>query len=198
MGISVSTPKSLELPYRWNEADALVRVEVGTNHDPEYFGGEHFARGFPYCRATIDPPALGYNEMLGWIQVVERSDTDAGFVVDLCEPLGDVPHPFAFYGFSPTLFDSPHATFENWEFTAHTFLCGQGGRILEQTEGERREVRAVLGFEWGFSKRGDQVDRFGPEPLMADAWNDHLPYLYQRFSEPQWTFLPGFFDHPLR
>jgi hypothetical protein len=193
----VATPNKLELPYHWNDVDGVVRVEVGINHDPSHFGGEDFARGFPYCRATIDPPANGYNEMIGWVQVVERSDLGPGFEIDLCEPLGEVPHPFCFYGYSPTMFDCPHATFENWDFTAHTFLCGQGGKLLEQTEGERREIRAVLGFEWGFSKQGEKIDFFGPAPLAADSWNGHLPYLHGRFSDPEWTFLPDFFDHPL-
>lgn len=195
--ISVATPNKLELPFRWNDADGLVQAEIGVNHDPDLFGVEEFARGFPFCRATIDQSAAGYREMIGWLQVVERSDLGPGFKIDLCEPLGEVPHPFCFYGYSPVMFDCPHATFEDWDFTAQTFLCGQGGKLLEQTEGERREVRAVLGFEWGFSKRGERIDSFGPAPLAVTDWNGHLPYLHERFSAPQWTFLANFFDHPL-
>lgn len=195
--IAVATPTKLELPYRWNGVDAVVQAELGINDDPEAFGVEDFARGFPFCRATIDPPAISYREMIGWIQVVERSDLGRGFKIDLCEPLGDVPHPFCFYGYSPIMFDCPHATFRHWDFTAHTFLCGQGGKLLEQTEDGRREVRAVLGFEWGFSKRGDQIDHSGLRPLGAEDWGRHLPYLHRRFADPRWTFLPGFFDHPL-
>lgn len=197
MAISISTPKNLDLPYRWNESDGIVRVELGVNDDPVAFGVEEFARGFPFCRATIEPVTVGYREMIGWVQVVKRSDTGDAFTIDLFEPLGDVPHPFAFFGFSPTMFDAPHATFRNWDFTAHTFLCGRGGKLLEQTEGGRRDVRTVLGFEWGFSKRGTRIDSFGPTPLEAEDWNAHLPYLHERFSDPRWTFLPGFFDHPL-
>jgi hypothetical protein len=87
---------SLELPFRWNGVEGLVQTEVGVNDEPARFGVEEFARGFPYCRATIAPPAVGYREMLGWVQVVERSDFDPGFNIDLFEPLGEVPHPFAF------------------------------------------------------------------------------------------------------
>jgi len=197
VAISVSTPKGLELPYRWNDADGLVRVEMGVNDDPIAFGVEEWALGFPFCRATIDPTARGYREMIGWVQVVDRSDHPAGFGIDLFEPLGDVPHPFCIFGYSPVMFDSPHATYADWDFTAHTFLCGRGGKLLEQTEEGRRDVRAVLGFEWGFTKRGDRIDSFGPQQLSARDWDQHLPYLHERFSEPQWTFLPGFFDHPL-
>lgn len=195
--IAVSTPTKLELPYRWNGVDAVVRVEMGVNDDPEAFGVEEFALGFPFCRATIEPAALGYREMIGWVQVVERSDLGDGFEIDLCEPLGDVPHPFCFYGYSPTMFDCPHATYPDWDFNAHTFLCGQGGKLLEQTEDERHEVRAVLGFEWGFSKRAEKIDSFGLRRLSAEDWDRHLPYLHRRFSDPRWTFLPGFFDQPL-
>jgi hypothetical protein len=183
---------ALELPFRWNGAEGVVQAEVGVNDEPDRFGVEEFARGFPYCRAAIAPPAVGYREALGWVQLVERSDLDPGFNIDPFEPLGEVPHPFAFFGFSPTLFDSPHATFPDWDFTAHTFLCGLGGKLFEQTEGGRREIRAVLGFEWGFSKRGDRIDPFDPKPLSDGDWSGHLSYLRGRF--PACSFASGFFD----
>lgn len=193
----MATTTALELPYRWNGVEGVVRVKFGENDDPGVFGGEEFARGFPFCRATIEPPAVGYREMTGWIQVVDRSDLGPGFEVDLFEPLGDVPHPFTFFGYSPIMFDSPHATYRDWDFTAHTFMCSRGGKLLEQTEGGRRDVRAVLGFQWGFSKRGDRFDYSEPQALTAEDWNSHLPYLHERFSDWDWTFLPGFFEHPL-
>jgi hypothetical protein len=192
MGISVSTSKSLELPYRWNDVDGLVRLEMGTNEDPAAFGCEEVARGFPYCRATLEPAARGYGDMLGWIQLVDTDDRDPGFRVDHFEPLGRVPHPFAFFGFSPTMFDAPHTYLPEWDFVAHTFLCGLGGKLLEM----RQEVRAILGFSWGFSKRDGEISWFGPTTLMADDWNGHLGYLRQEFGA--WgEFPPGFFDHPL-
>ena len=186
--------RKLELPYRWNDADGLVRVEIGVNDDPGVFGGEEFARGFPYCRATIEPQAIGYREMIGWVQMVEISDRGEGFQIDLFEPLGEIPHPFAFYGISPTLFDSPHTDLPDWDFVAHSFLCGLGGKLFEQTGG-RREPRAVLGFEWGFSKRGDRIDSIEPKQLSVEDWNRHLPYLRGRFSTC--SFPSGFFDQPL-
>lgn len=189
-------PRKLELPYRWNDADGLVRVEMAVNEDPGRFGGEDFARGCPYLRATIEPPAVGYREMIGWVQMADLGDRAGGFKADLFEPLGKVPHPFAFFGFSPTLFDSPHSTNRNWNFSAHTFLCGLGGKLIEQAVGRRREVRAVLGFKWGFTKSGTEIDSFGPEPLSSEDWNGHLGYLREEFRA--WKFPPGFFDHPLR
>ena len=193
--MTFSTPTRLELPYRWNAVDGLVRAEIGTNDDPAVYGCEEFARGFPYCRATIEPPARGYGDMLGWVQIVDTNEHESGFRIDLFEPLGEVLHPFNFFGFSPTLFDSPHTTLAEWDFLAHTFLCGLGGKLLEQTEEGRREVRPVLGFSWGLSKQGTEIDLLDPKPLSAGDWNGHLAYLRQRF--PSWTFPPGFFDGPL-
>jgi hypothetical protein len=41
-------------------------VEVAVNDDPGQLGCPGYARGFPYCRATISPPARGYADFLGW------------------------------------------------------------------------------------------------------------------------------------
>jgi hypothetical protein len=189
--------RKLELPYRWNDAEGLVRVEFGVNDDPDRFGGEEVARGFPYCRATIDPSASGYKEMIGWVQMVKMSDKGKGFLIDQFEPLGNVPNPFTLFGYSPVLFDCPHTTLPDWDFDAHTFLCGLGGTLFEQIEAKRREVRAILGFSWGFSKRGSRIESLEPAPLSGDDWNGHVAYLRPSFSEWNWTFPAGFFDHPL-
>lgn len=184
-------PTRLQLPYRWNEVDGVVRVEIGTNDDPAKYGCEEVARGFPVCRATLEPAAVGYGEMLGWVQLVDTDDRDPGFKVDQFEPLGDVPHPFAFFGFSPTMFDGPHTYLHNWDFHAHTFLCGLGGKLLEM----RKEARAILGFSWGFSKHDEEIDFFGPTALASEKWDEHLGYLRDNFGE--WSFAPGFQQHAL-
>ncbi len=185
------SPRRLELPYRWNGVGGEVRVEVGANDDPATYGCEEIARGFPYCRATIHPPACGYGEMLGWIQVVDTDEDRPGFRVDLFEPLGEAGHPFGFFGFSPTLFDLPHTYLEDWNFHAHTFLCGLGGRLLEM----RKEARAILGFSWGFSKRGSEIEYLEPAVLGPEAWDGHRECLYGRF--PRWSFAAGFHQDPL-
>lgn len=177
---------SLALPFRWVGREGEVRVEVRENDDPVALGCEPWARGFPVCRATIDPPARGYSDMLGWIQLVDDSWHGGGFHADGFEPLGDLPHPFGFYGVSPTLFDAPHADAGNFDFLAHTFLCGLGGNLLEF----RREARAVLGFSWGCVKRGPEIEFLNVEPLPPEAWDCHRDYLAQGF--PKWSFPPGF------
>ena len=54
----------------------------------------------------------------------------------------------------------------------------------------------MLGFSWGFSKRGSECEFFEPDVLVAADWDGHREYLARTF--PAWTFPPGFFEHPLR
>ena len=185
-------PMTLALPFHWAGREGQAQVEIRENDDPAALGCEEFARGFPVCRATVAPPSRGYADMLGWVQLVDDSYHDDGFHADGFEPLGSLPHPFGFYGVSPTLFDAPHFDGENFDFLAHTFLCGLGGKLLEF----RREARAVLGFAWGCRKRGATIDFFGPEPLPAEIWDGHRSYLEGCF--PQWTFATGYRTDPHR
>jgi hypothetical protein len=182
---------AIELPYRWAGTEGTVGVEIRVNDDPAALGCSELARGYPYMRATIEPPAKGYADALGWVQLLDSSLREGGFLLDYFEPLGPVPHPFGFYGFAPTFFDAPHSDEDDWDFLAHSFLCGLGGEILDQ----ERDVRAVLGFSWGFSKRGEVFEYLGPEPLGPDAWEAHLEYLTGAY--PDWTFTPAFHQTPL-
>lgn len=188
--------RTLEMPYRWDDVDGTVTVEMGIDRNPEEFGCEDFARGFPYCRALLEPPAVGYGDSLGWVQLADLSDRRGGLRVDFYEPLGSVSHPFFSYGPNITFFDHPHTTLRNWDFLAHTFLCGMGGELLEF----RREVRALLGFSWAIVKRGDRIELSGPTPLGPSDWDSHLGYLnwrYRYLRLRKWRFVPGFCDRPL-
>lgn len=185
-------PWVIELPYRWSERDGTVRVEIRINEDPAALGCWEAARDFPYLRATLEPPARGYADALGWVQLVKSSLHGPDFFLDYFEPLGPVPHPFGFYGFAPVFFDAPHTDeHEDWDFLAHAFLCGLGGKLGD----EQRDIRAVLGFSWGFSKRGPEFDYFTPTPLGPAGWDAHLDYLTGAY--PDWTFAPGFRQHSL-
>ena len=185
------SPRLLELPYSWAGREGTTRIEIWENDDPARYGCVEFARGFPCCRATLEPPATGYADMLGWVQMLDATYISSGFISDGFEPLGRLSHPFGFFGISPTLFDAPHTDDEDADFLAHTFLCGLGGELLEF----RREARAVLGFSWGFAKRGSQFTFFGPDPLPPEGWERHRGYLIETF--PDWTFPAGFHQHPL-
>jgi len=184
--------RTLALPFSWAGREGEVRVEIRENDDPASLGCEEWARGFPVCRATVTPPSRGYADMLGWVQLVEDSYHGGGFHADGFEPLGPLPHPFGFYGVSPSLFDAPHYDGESFDFLAHSFLCGLGGKLLEY----RREVRAVLGFSWGCTKRGPQIEFLDPEALAPAAWDAHREYLAH--TCPGWSFAPGYLQDPLQ
>jgi hypothetical protein len=191
LSASPQPPMTLALPFRWAGRDGEVSVEIAQNHDPTALGCDEFARGFPVCRATVAPPSRGYGDMLGWIQLVDDSYHADGFHADAFEPLGPPSHPFGFYGVSPTLFDAPHADAENFDFLAHSFLCGLGGTLLEY----RHEARAVVGFSWGCRKRGSLIELMALEPLPPESWDAHRDYLERTF--PRWTFAPGFWQDPV-
>ena len=126
------TPSRLSLPFERGAAAGTVEVEVGVNDDPAALGCSEYARGFPWCRATLAPPARGYADALGWIQLVDWELVAEGFVIDPFMPLGEISHPFGFFGFAPTHFDAPHTDTElrHSDFVAHTFLCGLGPEPL--------------------------------------------------------------------
>jgi hypothetical protein len=185
-------PLTLALPFRWAGREGEVQIEIRENDEPAALGCEEWARGFPVCRATVTPPSRGYADMLGWVQLVDDSYHGNGFHADGFAPLGELPHPFGFYGVSPTLFDAPHFDGETFDFLAHSFLCGLGGELLEF----RREARAVLGFSWGCRKRGREIELFEPKPLPPERWEAHLGPLARWY--PQWTFASGYRTDPYR
>jgi hypothetical protein len=170
--------------------DCAVEVEIRVNDDPAALGCPDFARGYPVCRATVSPPARGYADFLGWVQLVDSDRHGEGIHLDYFEPLGPVPHPFAMYGFAPTLFDAPHSDFESWSFLAYSFLCGCGADVLDG----RKEIDAVLGFSWGFRKSRDRMEILEPSLLAPDDWDRHRDFLREAF--PNWSFLPGFSSRP--
>jgi hypothetical protein len=177
----------LELGFVRAGSEGTVAVEVGVNDDPAGLGCWEFGVGFPWCRATIAPPARGYADALGWVQLVDATDLFREFRIDPFEPLGEVTHPFCFFGFSPTLFDAPHRDHrEDMDFLAHSFLCGLGPRPLDKPS----EVDALLGFSWGFKIRNGRIEPYPLAQLGPGDWDAHHPYLRETF--PRWSFIPGF------
>lgn len=178
----------------------MVRVVVKPNDEPAALGCPEFARGFPFCKAIVESgEAEGYDHYYGWIQMVDLSDEPAGFRIDQ-HPKFAAPHPFISAGPLPRFADAPFTDYRDWDFLAHAFLCGTGGELLEF----RKEARAILGFSWGFSKRGQRIEFHGLEPLAATDWNDHRECLTRKYrwrwwrpGRQPWTFAPGFSKHPL-
>lgn len=163
-----------------------VRAELWPNQDPAAHGCPEFARGFPVMRATIEPPSRGYQDLLGWIQLIRGVPADGeGFSLDSLEMLGEVSHPFGYFGHAPTAFDAPHRdNFDDVDWVAHTFLGGVAGIYREY------DAHAFLGFSWGYAIRDGEVSVTGLAELGPDAWNAHLPFL--RATCPAWTFAPGY------
>lgn len=194
---SPESPQTIDIPYRWAGVDGTAHVEISVNTDPAAYGCPELARGFPCCTATLESEGKGYDHRLGWVQLVDHS-LKPGFRIDH-HPAFASPHPFLCEGYLPKYFDGPHADAPDWDFLAHAFLCGKGGELHEF----RREARAILGFSWGFSKRDQRVEWFGPKLLSEGDWNSHLEYLrgkYQRWwrlRRWRWSFAPGFVQHPL-
>src|SRR5262249_5178897 len=152
------------------------------NDDPAALGCFDGARGLPWCRAMIEQDARGYADALGWIQLVDSSDTPGGFAIDPFEPLGEVTHPFCFFGFAPTLFDGPsREARDDMTWTANAFLGG----IRDE-----HEAFAILGFGWGFTIRDGEVAFLAPTELDESAWDERLQSL--EGAHPRWRFAPGF------
>jgi hypothetical protein len=193
-------PQTLEIPYRWAGVDGRVQVAVKTNDDPEALGCPELARGFPYCKAVVESDdAEGYDHIYGWIQMVDADDEPPGFHFDQ-HPAYENELPFSSSGFLSRFVDAPFADYRDFDFLAHTFLSGKGGKLLEF----RKEVRAILGFSWGYAKRGQRIEWFGPDLLSVEDWDGHLEYLTRKYRwrwwrpwRKPWTFAPGFFQHPL-
>jgi hypothetical protein len=125
--------------------------------------------------------------MLGWIQLVRSTDVGDGgsqFEMDPYEPLGTLPHPFCWFGPTPTLFDAPsRRTRADMDWVAHSFLSFIG---------KPQEARAILGFNWGFLLRDQEVSIEPVAPLAPSEWDAHLPLL--RRQHPSWQFASGYND----
>jgi hypothetical protein len=177
---------TLDFKFERGGSAACVRAELWVNEDPAAYGCPEFARGFPVMRATIEPPGRGYQDLLGWIQVIRAPKLfGAGLHLDSLEMLTEVTHPFGYFGLAPTSFDAPHTdAYRELDWTAHTFLGGTAG--IHQP----KEAWAALGFSWGYVIRDGEVSVTGFTKLGADAWDADLPFLSAKC--PAWSFAPGF------
>jgi hypothetical protein len=170
----------------------VVRVRIEPNLDPLRWGCGTFlsrdrlntAIGFPVCRATVNYSGEGYLGLLGWVQVVGTASADAmRWEPDPLALLRDLDLPFAFFGFAPTLFDTPVRADLSLPtiWTAHSFLCSVPGPVGD------RIVRPVVGFEWGFRSSGADIAIEEPARLNLEAWDARLEMLQDR--HPTWSFL---------
>lgn len=180
----------MEIPFVLNGVDGRVHVTYERVEDPEAVGCPPNSTGYPLCRATIDYPFRGYGSLMGWIQLVRSDDNHSGgerFEMDPLEFLGEQEHPFCWLGLAPTLFDAPSRPDRaDMHWRAHTFLC------VPDDVGNGLEARPMLGFSWGFTAAGGEIE-LEPPALLGDAdWDEHLTTLAER--HPAWLFAPGLAD----
>jgi hypothetical protein len=160
-----------------------IDVRVEAVRAPCELGAWPGSIDLPACEATVTYAGRGYLGLLGWVQTVRSTDNRSGgseFEPDPLDILGDVRHPFCFFGFRPTLFDAPSRDARaDLAWTARSFLTVIGDR-------QRREVWALAGFGWGFVVADGQVSLTAPTTLDSTAWNDQLPTMTAAY--PEWTF----------
>ena len=179
----------VNIEFRLRGLPGTVEVAVEHNLDPKTLGLSQVSLGFPTCTAEVRYAGRGYNAAFGWIQVVRSTDGARGpdeFEMDPFTPLGDVPHPFGFFGLCPTLFDAPSRTSRgSMDWVAHSFLS-----FITRFSAPPQEIRAILGFRWGFSIREARITLDPPAPLSAADWDGHAPLLRRAYRD--WQFVEGF------
>ncbi|MFC4014377.1 hypothetical protein ACFOY2_44640 [Nonomuraea purpurea] len=172
----------MRFSFRLRGIDGTVAVDVVPNDAPEALRCRfpEAARGLPACTAVIDHPGRGYTAAMGWVQLVRSSDGSDGFDPDPLGFYGDLNVPYAFFGIRPTLFDAPSRDSRaDMTWLAHSFLCFSPTMVT-------REVRAVLGFSWGFDIRSGEVVLRPVLRLPAESWDAHGPRLAAAY--PGWSF----------
>jgi len=179
----------MEMPFTHQGHKGRVSVTVETTLAPAALGAWEGALGLANCRATIEFPAVGYLELLGWVQLVRSTDNTfhgRQFEMDPFDPFKlyeRAPTPYCWYGVTPTLFDAPSRDERvELDWLAHSFLAASPSR------GNRRIVTPLLGFSWGFHVVDEKNITLKPAaPLTPADWASHLPYLRDTYQEWQFT-----------
>ena len=176
----------MEIEFRHDGERGKVSVSCVPNDDPAGVGKGEDARGLPVCTATIEYPGRGYRGFFGWVQLVRSDDNASGgraFEIDPARFFEDSPAPYCWYGFKPTLFDSPSRDVRQpLDWLAHSFLA-----YTPRSDDAEKRVVPLLGFSWGFVI-GDEggVTLTPVQRLTEDDWKSHLRYLGERY--PGWSF----------
>ncbi len=175
----------MRLPFSLRGLAGDVDITVDITQNPADFGAMAEAVGLPHCQATINYPGRGYAGMLGWVQLVRSTDNKSHgelFEMDPLTILGEVAHPFAFFGVTPTMFDAPaRSSRADLDWLAHSFLC-------YPTDNDQSEeaVQAITGFSWGFTIAAGATTVLPVRPLTSADWNAHRELLHA--DHPGWHF----------
>ncbi len=159
----------MDLDFLLRGLAGRITVTYERNDDPLLVGSGPDSAGFPWCHASVDYPARGYDGVLGWIQLVRSDDNVSSgreFEIDPLAFLGDLPHPFCWIGLNPQLFDAPsRAPRLDMQWRAHSFLC-----VPEGSQDAGMEAHALAGFGWGFDPHDEQIDLVPPYPAGPMEW----------------------------
>ncbi len=178
----------MDIPFTHKGHKGRVIVSVAATTAPAVMGARDGSIGLANCTATIEYSGRGYQQLLGWVQLVRSTDNafqGRQFEMDPFDPFGlyrHAPSPYCWYGIAPTLFDAPSRHERaGLDWVAHSYLAESPLR------GNRRIVTALLGFSWGFQIADDGNVSLEPvASLTAADWASHLPYLHDCY--PGWQF----------
>ena len=187
---------STVVPFVVRGMPGSIRVQLLPNQDPRDWmepaarraSGLAWDRAwmqqFPTCTAVIDHPAVGYQAMCGWVQLVRSSDSVPDlFEMDPTPITAGLDLPYCWFGTKPTLFDAPNRdSHADLDWRSRSFLC-VSPTIMSRT------VVPVAAFEWGFDIRAGSVEFSDPAEIPLTRWNEHTEYMKQ--CHPLWTFEPA-------
>jgi hypothetical protein len=178
----------MRIDFRYEELTGFVVVVCVPNEEPARLGCPEAARGFPVCTATVGCDGEGYRALFGWVQLVLSTDNVSKGRTFEIDPFGlfeDIPNPYCWFGFTPTLFDAPwRPNRVDLKWKAQSFLC-----VTPLFEAGRR-VLPLLGFDWGFDVEEEAIRLAPVRPLESEVWSKHVPYLSQTYDS--WEFGRGF------
>lgn len=185
---------TLDLPFRLRDRDGQVHVEIVPNTDPEDLGHplvavgydrESFV-GFPCITGAISYDGAGPRGWMGWVQVIERRDTDGTVStgVDLA-PVFAEGSPLYAFGYLPTFSDFPaNPDHPDGDWIAETHLVAIPDVVRSAV------LVPVVGFRWGYRLQDHRcVELFAPERLSPSAWDDRRAFLVD--EHPTWRFEPA-------
>jgi hypothetical protein len=147
--------------------------------------------GFPALLARVEPEGSGYNNWLGWIQLVNERDPKGVSISSAHDPiwfLRDKEVPYGAVGYAPSFFDAPSRPAHRavlWE--ADLFLCTVPSISPEDGRPDS-PLEPLAGVRWGFRIAEDGGT---PAPIVPRltgdwAWASWVPVLRRAF--PTWRF----------
>jgi hypothetical protein len=187
--------QSLNLKFSISHSRAgSVTASVRADNDPSKYGlqlifPDHETgtfKGFPVCEASVSAVGTkGYGSIYGWIQMVRSGEplkiSAASWEMDPIPILAGLNTPFAWFGPEPKLFDAPmRRGVQALDWTCHSFLTYIEDGLMS------KDLKPVLGFEWGFELHDGQPKLKVLRELQLSAWNEHLDLLESSFTE--WKF----------